>query len=813
MANKQFKVPINLVNLASDPGTASEGDIYYNTTSDSVKVYANSAWASIGSGGGSTSLDGVTDVTITSVADNEVLAYDSASSLWINQTASEAGLATTSGNLSQFAATTSSQLLGVISDETGTGALVFGTSPTFTTSVIGGATFSAFATTNNLTFGNSSGYTNLTATNNILSGGTIEANTANFTVTDNYSSRNLYGNDYIANYIINIGNGTYTSLGEAGEVNKTINIGTTSKAAGVLSINLGTQYGFTNLYGNVLIDATSITIGNVNETEISYLNGVTSAIQTQLNSKAPLASPTFTGTVQLGTSATFVVEGATDNTFETTLTVDDPTADRTITFPNATGTVALTSDLSSYAALSGATFTGAVSGTSLTLSGDLTVNGTTTTINSTTLTVDDKNIELGSVVSPTNTTADGGGITLKGTTDKTFNWVNSTSAWTSSEHISLGTGKNLLLNGATSGTITITPTAISGTNTITLPALTGTVALIESPTFTGTVTIPTLNLTNPLGYAYGGTGLTTLGTAGQVLKVNAGGTAIEWGTVSGGSSFTNSAELAALINDETGFSSSAKAVFSISPTFTTSILGGTTFSAFATTDNLTIGESNGYTVDGTFTNNVLSGGNVSDSVSLLTLTDNYSVRNLVSTVNDVNHTINIGTGSITNNANYATKNINIGTGTILYDGNTYITIGATGATIDINATTLSIGGTATTLAIGSTSTATKTLNLFNGATVSGATKTINIGTQGVSGSTTNINIGSSVSGSGGTVTISESLSLSESVSIAASKNIAVASHYSGSFGTGRVVMTGTGSNPTTRPDGTSLVAGDVWIAY
>ena len=45
--------------------------------------------------------------------------------------------------------------------------------------------------------------------------------------------------------------------------------------------------------------------------------------------------------------------------------------------------------------------------------GDLVVNGTTTTINSTTLTVDDKNIELGSVASPSDTTANGVGITLK----------------------------------------------------------------------------------------------------------------------------------------------------------------------------------------------------------------------------------------------------------------------------------------------------------------------------------------------------------------------------------------------------------------
>jgi hypothetical protein len=61
-----------------------------------------------------------------------------------------------------------------------------------------------------------------------------------------------------------------------------------------------------------------------------------------------------------------------------------------------------------------------------------------------------------------------------------------------------------------------------------------TYAAISSPTFTGTVSIPTLNLTNALAYSYGGTGLTTLGTAGQVLTVNAGATAIEWATPSGG---------------------------------------------------------------------------------------------------------------------------------------------------------------------------------------------------------------------------------------------------------------------------------------
>jgi hypothetical protein len=66
---------------------------------------------------------------------------------------------------------------------------------------------------------------------------------------------------------------------------------------------------------------------------------------------------------------------------------------------------------------------------SIDITGDLIVNGTTTTINSTTLTVDDKNIELGSTTSPSDTSADGGGITLKGASDYTISWTNSTDRW------------------------------------------------------------------------------------------------------------------------------------------------------------------------------------------------------------------------------------------------------------------------------------------------------------------------------------------------------------------------------------------------
>lgn len=86
---------------------------------------------------------------------------------------------------------------------------------------------------------------------------------------------------------------------------------------------------------------------------------------------------------------------------------------------------------------------------SLSIGGDLTVNGTTTTLNTQDVLVEDKNIVLGNVGTPTDITADGGGITLLGATNKTLNWVDATDAWTSSEHFNLAATKEYRLNGVT----------------------------------------------------------------------------------------------------------------------------------------------------------------------------------------------------------------------------------------------------------------------------------------------------------------------------------------------------------------------------
>lgn len=120
-------------------------------------------------------------------------------------------------------------------------------------------------------------------------------------------------------------------------------------------------------------------IGDVTGTEIGYLEGVTSAIQTQLNAKAPINSPTFTGTVA-GITKDMVGLGNVENT-----------SDANKPISTATQTA-----LDAKAPLAGATFTGDVTvETNLIVDGNLTVTGTTTTVNATDLVVTDPLIYIG----------------------------------------------------------------------------------------------------------------------------------------------------------------------------------------------------------------------------------------------------------------------------------------------------------------------------------------------------------------------------------------------------------------------------------
>jgi len=106
-----------------------------------------------------------------------------------------------------------------------------------------------------------------------------------------------------------------------------------------------------------------------------------------------------------------------------------------------------TTTLTVYPGRSGSTL--AVDG-SATINGNLTVRGTTTTITTTNLTVKDKLVELNKPESGSvnDSSANGGGIALKGTTDHTITWDNASTAWVLSEHLNINhsSGK-LLING------------------------------------------------------------------------------------------------------------------------------------------------------------------------------------------------------------------------------------------------------------------------------------------------------------------------------------------------------------------------------
>jgi hypothetical protein len=192
---------------------------------------------------------------------------------------------------------------------------------------------------------------------------------------------------------------------------------------------------------DITIGSTAIALGATGST----IAGLTSLSSTTLVSGVADAA----NAISIA-SGTISFEGATANDFETSLAVTDPTADRTITFPDATGTVALTSDIS-YPVTASNTVT--FSNKSIAL-GSNTVTGTTAQFN-TALT-------------------DGDFATLAGTeslTNKSLTApvLNATSATVA--------GKILFKEGTDNGTNTVTLLGAASTAdvTLTLPAETGTV--------------------------------------------------------------------------------------------------------------------------------------------------------------------------------------------------------------------------------------------------------------------------------------------------------------------------------------------------
>jgi hypothetical protein len=311
------------------------------------------------------------------------------------------------------------------------------------------------------------------------------------------------GNSALTNSAITI-NGTSVSLGGSVSIGDITAITTAvgsglsgGGSSGDITLSIDTAVTADLTTAQTLTNKT-LTSPKINEdvavtataTELNYVDGVTSAIQTQIDLKAPAASPTFTGTVVLPstvngpntttsvnllststsanitlgaqqTSGNLTIGGGTQRTTGIVGIATGATTSGTKTINIGTGSTGGTTEItigSSSGATSNITLNGTVTAANnLVVTGDLTVNGTTTTIDTAHLQVEDKNITL-AYGNTSDVGADGGGITLLGTTNKTFNWVDSTDAWTSSEHMNLLTGKSYKINN----------TAISAA----LPALT-----------------------------------------------------------------------------------------------------------------------------------------------------------------------------------------------------------------------------------------------------------------------------------------------------------------------------------------------------
>ena len=151
------------------------------------------------------------------------------------------------------------------------------------------------------------------------------------------------------------------------------------------------------------------------------------------------------------------------------------------------------------------TSTGLAWSEDITIGGDLTVSGDTITANVATIQVEDKNMELNKVGSPSDSNADGGGLTIKGTSDKTITFTNATGDFDFSENVDIASGKTFKVAGTT----------VLSNNTL------GSGVTSSSLTELGTITTGVWNGT-AIGLAYGGTGLVGA-TDGKIVVADGSG--------------------------------------------------------------------------------------------------------------------------------------------------------------------------------------------------------------------------------------------------------------------------------------------------
>jgi len=126
---------------------------------------------------------------------------------------------------------------------------------------------------------------------------------------------------------------------------KTIHVGGATLSSGTLILRPETDMGSPTARATYSPGA-SITSADLNNNQLQLMRKAMEYNEQKLST----TGGTMTGDLTMGEDQTIIFEGATDDAYETTLTVTDPTADRTITLPNVTGTVVTTGDTATVTA-------------------------------------------------------------------------------------------------------------------------------------------------------------------------------------------------------------------------------------------------------------------------------------------------------------------------------------------------------------------------------------------------------------------------------------------------------------------------------
>lgn len=276
--------------------------------------------------------------------------------------------------------------------------------------------------------------------------------------------------------------------------------------------------------GLTVANGVTVSAGNVVITGGQLVIGATAINATSLSAEANNA---YTNAIAIAANATNLSSGTVAAARLPSLFIGTTTIQSTSAAQAVSGITTL--------AAGNTTITG-----DMTVSGNLTINGTTTNINSTDLLVEDKNIILGDVATPSDATADGGGITLKGATDKTFNWIDATDSWTASENIDLAAGKTYKIGNTTianstalgTGIVASSLTSVGTLSSLTLSGAASGITTLAAgnTTITGfanvSTSVNTASFTVGSSFIANSTGITSTGFANVSTTLAAGNTTI-----------------------------------------------------------------------------------------------------------------------------------------------------------------------------------------------------------------------------------------------------------------------------------------------